>query len=236
MDIALNPSLDVVSLSRDFAARGRLRINSILTSHAAMQVLQALAADLPWNLVYRDGDQVAELDEAQARSLDSQQQAEMMQRIYSIAVRQFQFFYYSYQLDDANLAKIRPDSMTHECIAFLRSKSFVDFVEKVTGEQALQRVSSQASCYRSGHFLLPHDDGVGDTGRKIAYVLNLSKNWKPGWGGLLQFHDANGNVIEAFLPAFNSLSLFRIPAVHSVSCVMPFAIEPRIAISGWLYT
>lgn len=198
--------------------------------------MQALTADLPWNLVYRDGDKIIELNEDQIRNLNPQQQAAMMQRVYSIAARQFQFLYYSYMLDDTALEKVNQDSAVHECIAFLRGRFFIEFVEKVTGTENLVRVSSQASCYRSGHFLLPHDDGVGDTGRKIAYVVNLSKNWLSGWGGLLQFHDASGNVTEALLPAFNSLSLFRIPAMHSVSCVTPFAIEPRLAISGWLYT
>ena len=236
MDISLNSSLDISVLGRDFSASARLRIDNIVGSNAATQVLQALAADLPWSLVYRDGDKVVELNEEQARNLNPQQQAAMMQRVYSIASRQFQFLYYSYMLDDTALEKIKPDSVVHECIAFLRSKSFIEFVERVTGAENLVRVSSQASCYRSGHFLLPHDDGVGETGRKIAYVMNLSKNWLSGWGGLLQFHDARGNVTEALLPAFNSLSLFRVPAMHSVSCVTPFAAEQRLAISGWLYT
>ena len=36
------------------------------------------------------------------------------------------------------------------------------------------------SRYKSGHFLAPHSD---INNGKLAFVFNLTKNWKPQYGG-----------------------------------------------------
>ena len=71
-------------------------------------------------------------------------------------------------------------------------------------------------------------------GRRYAFVINLSREWKPDWGGQLQFiDDATGAITDAFLPRWNSLSLFRVPQTHQVTLVSPWAARPRHAITGW---
>jgi Rps23 Pro-64 3,4-dihydroxylase Tpa1-like proline 4-hydroxylase len=42
--------------------------------------------------------------------------------------------------------------------------------------------------------------------------------------------DGNGN---SYIPAFNALTLFRVPQWHSVSYVTPFAMGPRFSVTGW---
>jgi SM-20-related protein len=68
----------------------------------------------------------------------------------------------------------------------------------------------------------------------VAFVLGFSRNWKADWGGLTLFYDDGGNVTGAFVPAFNSLTMFRVPVYHSVTYVTPFAREVRYSITGWL--
>ena len=58
--------------------------------------------------------------------------------------------------------------------------------------------------------------------------------WRADWGGALQFFGPDGNVSEAFTPAFNVLNVFKVPAVHSVAMVAPFAGASRYSITGWL--
>jgi Rps23 Pro-64 3,4-dihydroxylase Tpa1-like proline 4-hydroxylase len=41
-------------------------------------------------------------------------------------------------------------------------------------------------------------------------------------------------VTDTFMPRWNSLSLFRVPALHAVSLVAPWAGAERLAITGWL--
>ena len=68
--------------------------------------------------------------------------------------------------------------------------------------------------------------------RLSAWVFNLSREWRPEWGGLLLFHEG-ARVVDGFNPVFNSLSLFKVPMDHSVTQVVDFAPRDRLAISGW---
>ena len=69
---------------------------------------------------------------------------------------------------------------------------------------------------------------------KAAYVLNFTPRWSPDWGGILNFIDRDGHVAEGYTPAFNALNVFRVPQLHSVSCVSPYAQAGRYSITGWL--
>jgi SAM-dependent methyltransferase len=91
-----------------------------------------------------------------------------------------------------------------------------------------------ASCYEPGDFLSAHTDkGNG----KVAFVWNLTKNWRPQYGGLLHLLSSDWARIESTInPAFNSLVLFDVRGegrAHFVSEVIAGVTEKRLAISGW---
>jgi SM-20-related protein len=113
---------------------------------------------------------------------------------------------------------------------FLTSPEFLDFVRAVTEEDSIGWVSAIATLYKPLDFLTVHDDGLSE--RKIAYVLNMTPEWKPDWGGALQFYDRDDHIEEGYLPTFNGLNLFRVPKRHSVAQVSSFG-EMRYSISGW---
>jgi Rps23 Pro-64 3,4-dihydroxylase Tpa1-like proline 4-hydroxylase len=75
---------------------------------------------------------------------------------------------------------------------------------------------------------------VGNENRRFAYVINLTRSWRPDWGGLLHFCDEDCNVSETYYPHFNSMSLFAVPQDHFVSFVPPYAQGERLAVTGWL--
>ena len=87
-----------------------------------------------------------------------------------------------------------------------------------------------------GDFLTPHNDEYEGMNRKFAYVLSLTPNWLPRWGGLLHFVDSSGGVEDTVVPRFNALSLFAIGQNHYVSQVATYAPVPRISVTGWLRT
>lgn len=64
-------------------------------------------------------------------------------------------------------------------------------------------------------------------------MLNFSRGWCAEWGGTLQFLDGEGDVVETFVPHFNSMSLFVVPTPHIVGYVAPYATAPRLSITGW---
>tara|TARA_B100000963_G_C22633109_1_gene676041 strand:+ start:842 stop:1534 length:693 start_codon:yes stop_codon:yes gene_type:complete len=90
------------------------------------------------------------------------------------------------------------------------------------------------SKYRFGDFLSPHSDK--NNGR-IAFVLNMTKNWKPHFGGVLHImNQERTEIVKSVPPSFNSLVLFHIPEntgiPHFVSHVNIQG-RYRYAITGW---
>ena len=65
-------------------------------------------------------------------------------------------------------------------------------------------------------------------------MLNFTPVWRPDWGGVLQFLDADGHVAEGYSPAFNALNIFKVPQDHCVSSVVHHAPFNRLSITGWI--
>jgi len=107
-------------------------------------------------------------------------------------------------------------------------------MREVTGLNDIAFADAQATLYRPGDFLTTHDDKTGGHKRRAAYVLNMTPGWCPDWGGILQFFDERGNVSQGFVPAFNALNVFRVPAEHAVSQVALFG-GFRYSVTGWLH-
>jgi Rps23 Pro-64 3,4-dihydroxylase Tpa1-like proline 4-hydroxylase len=126
-----------------------------------------------------------------------------------------------------------------ECLfrEWLKSDEIITFLKKVSGFEITTFNTMFASKYTSGCFLGPHhDDSLG----KIGFVLQLTKNWKPQWGGILHFlNDDLDKITYSEVPTFNTLTLFHIPEGsgkwHYVSHVSPGIKSNRIAYSGWYY-
>lgn len=117
----------------------------------------------------------------------------------------------------------------------LSSDKFINFLNSITGLNLSMLKTMFLSKYKSGNFLSPHSDkGNG----RVAFVINLSKFWKPHYGGNLHFLNNNRTeIIETFAPGYNNLIIFEVPEYsgipHFVSHVAPNIKYPRIAITGW---
>jgi SM-20-related protein len=117
----------------------------------------------------------------------------------------------------------------------LSSAEFLNFLSEITGLNLTKLTTMFMSKYRSGHFLSPHSDtGNG----RIAFVISLSKDWLPQYGGLLNFlSDDRNQVIETYCPMFNHMVIFQVDENHKhphyVSHVAPNVSHNRISIVGW---
>ena len=87
------------------------------------------------------------------------------------------------------------------------------------------------SKYSSGDFLSCHSDKE----RGIAFVWNLTKNWKPEYGGNLSLIDPLFKGVTTIVPSFNTLTIFNLneEIEHWVSEVSSAAPSERLAITGW---
>ena len=62
---------------------------------------------------------------------------------------------------------------------------------------------------KKGDFLRRHTDRLGN--RRLAFILYLSRDWSPSYGGMLHITDRSGNVIQIAIE-YNSLVIFDVTA------------------------
>lgn len=117
----------------------------------------------------------------------------------------------------------------------LSSESFIDLLNQITNLNLTKLTTLFMSKYKSGNFLSPHSDqGNG----RLAFVINLSKFWKPQYGGSLHFmNKERTEITETFVPQFNNFIIFNVPEIegipHFVGHVSPNIKFSRYAITGW---
>ena len=116
---------------------------------------------------------------------------------------------------------------------FLNSENFIHSCRVIVGMEDINHAWIEATCYDKGCFLGSHfDDHHPDN--RVAFVLNLTRNWKLDWGGLLLLETSPDRQPVIIPPLWNSLSMFRIPVNHTVTSVAQSATEHRYSITGWL--
>lgn len=232
--LTIAPSHDLAQYRAIFARHGRLHVPGFWQPEAATRVREGVLAIRDWQLFVNHGSKTASIRPRDLEALGPKQAAEMFQRIQHDARTGFQFQYLRHELSEAGEAYAGTEAIGAELVRFLNSEAFLGFARAISGDPELAYADGQVSCYEPGHFLTRHNDLRPELGRRVAYVINLSPGWRAEWGGVLEFLDAAGHVVEGYVPAFNAINLFRVPVMHHVSCVAPFAGAPRLSITGWL--
>lgn len=118
-------------------------------------------------------------------------------------------------------------------VEFLNSERFISSCRRIVGINDISHAWVEATCYDKGCFLGNHADDHHPANR-VAFVLNMTRDWKLDWGGLLLLEAVEGEQPMILPPLWNSLSLFRIPVNHTVTSVAQSATGHRYSITGWL--
>ena len=117
----------------------------------------------------------------------------------------------------------------------MSSQEFIQYISNITGLSLEKNTELFLSKYGSDCFLNVHNDqGNG----KIAFVINMTRNWKPQYGGNFYILSNNRKTVRKIItPQFNSLTIFKIPEPngipHYVSHVISGVKYNRLAIGGW---
>lgn len=231
----INPELDFAPFRAALARDGRVQIPDLLQPAAAERLHLCLRDEVPWTLALCDDAGMRTLPHEDYQVLDENaRRALFAQTAGSARGGAYRFCYDSYMMPRAYIEGRDPGLLLHRLLEFLNSPPYLGLMRALTGEPRIRRIDAQATRYQPGQFLRTHNDEHSGEGRLFAYVLNLTRDWRADWGGLLQFLDDEGRVDATFMPAFNSLSLFRVPRRHLVSLVAPYAETPRLAVTGWM--
>ena len=223
----IDNELDWAPSRRQLHATGRVQVRDFLQGSAAERIRECLEREVPWEVSQRadlalDGPVPAPREDG-----------ELLRAAYARAREGFEFVFDRYRMVEALRDGRDPGLLLHVVLDFLNSPQFIAFTHELTGDNRIRMVSAMAARYRPGHFLNMHNDSAKDEDRAFAYVINLGRGWQADWGGQLQFFGEGGDIVETFVPHWNSLSLFRVPQMHQVTLVSPWARDDRYSIAGW---
>ena len=228
----LNPDLDQKPLVIKFATKKRVRIQNVLRPEHAEALATELAALNSYSLLCATaaGHAELQLDEVQAWPQDKQ---EALQTALTQAAQQgIGYSYLGFRMSKA-WADAAPDTALGQFYQALNGPDIKSAITTITGRKDFNAATPQASQYHQTHYLTRHLDDPENERRRLGFVWGFTKDWHPDWGGLLQFFTPEGEPTEAYTPQFNTLDIFEISHVHSVTYVTPFAGGIRSTISGW---
>ena len=197
-------------------------------------IAAALEKSTRWNIVTDNNGRHLDLDAKGMAALPAPDKTRFYNAVHEQARWNFQYLFGNFPIYDSYHGGKLEKGVIYNLFEFLNGPIFLGFMRKVIDDRKIKFADAQATKYEAGHFLTEHDDGIGGKRRRCAYVLNFTREWRTDWGGLLQFHNADGHVDEAFMPRFNALNILKVPQKHSVSVVAPFAGAARYSITGWL--
>ena len=230
--LLINPDLNVAAIAAAYHRNGRVRISDFFAA-GATELRNHLDTTDDWIQLISTDDGALEIDREERARMTTRRWAKIQSDMHKRACTNFQYSYAGIrvpedgELDDDN-------TPLYNFASFVRSKPFLDLLSSITGQRDLHFTDGQATAYGTGDFLTGHDDNVPGKNRIAACVFGLTRVWRLEWGGMLLFHSADHQAGEGIVPQFNTLDLFKVPQIHSVSLVTPAAPRRRLAVTGWL--
>lgn len=228
MTFRLAAKFDRSAARRAFSQTGHVHLPCLIDQCAAERLWRGLR-DAERSLVFNHGSEVTELSPAAVAALTSSQRATLDQAIVAASRTGFQFRFETVRLGQGT----GPEEL-ERFATWLTQETFLNFVRDVTSLSHIVALDAQGTAYGPGDFLTGHDDAISGENRVAAYVIGLTPTWRLEWGGALLFHGADGHIAAGYVPTFNTVTLFSVPRMHSVSEVTDAAAYRRYSITGWL--
>lgn len=230
----LNDKIDYSDIKKKFEKSNYVVIEDFLDEKYAEELYNFLNYEMPLDWWYSVSLSDKDQDFMTTRNLVENKYRIIQERL--MAERTFNkgdFSYHFYRTLNDHIE----ECTCRECEfrKWVVGEEFLKALNKMTGMKFTRYATLFASKYSEGCFLSPHtDESNGD----IGFVLQLTKDWLPQWGGLLTFlNDDCDKITDVKIPKFNALTLFKLPDQkgkwHYVSHVNQGVKRSRIAITGW---
>lgn len=218
----------IAAVAEVFSESHKCRLANFLELDDAQALSKEVQGLREFDLVFYAGGENKAVPEIDLRKHSDETRQQLQSEIFGNAAKGIGFLYGRrvIQKDDQN-QKLR------QVIEWLNSPDTISWVKAVTEMNDITHADANVTRFARSEFLTRHNDVLPNEARRVAFVINLSPNWHADWGGLLQFFEADGTSTHSWTPSFNSLSLFDVKNVHSVTCIAPFAPALRLGISGW---
>ena len=234
----LNSKLEIKQLRQIYLRHKRVRVDNFLDPGIAIQVQELLAENsLPMHMVFYANGKPNSISAAEFESLDPEEKKILKLEIEELASKGIGYCYETVMPKNIKNREVSISGQGHDLLTKVAnsfsSQETLKLVKQITGNASVKEADAQLTRFSVGHYITRHRDELPNKRRELAYILSLTDGWHPDWGGLLQFFNPDGSVRDAWVPKFNTLSLFEIQHIHSVTYVTPFARVPRYSMTGW---
>ncbi len=230
----INPSLDLQPFAETYAKRGIVQIPDFLSADAAEALSGVLSGPIPWRTLLTDSnDMPIHFTRAELDAMDKAQRDAMFADMIVRARQNRGYFYHTYPMIEAYMKGWDRGHPLHSFTEFVNGTDFLGVGRRVTGVPGIVKADAHATAYSPSHYLTRHLDYGDDHERRAAYVIGMTKDWQPDWGGLLLFLNKKQDITEGYLPRFNVLTIFDIKYLHTVTQVSSFAGGVRHSVTGW---
>ncbi|GLX83228.1 2OG-Fe(II) oxygenase [Thalassotalea eurytherma] len=220
-------SFDLAKLTEHFNEHGYVRVDNFLSVDDADALADFYKNSCKFTNAFFTDNHNREATDEQIGALSLEKKRGLYQAIQQNAAKGIGFLY------GRKKVEVTDTDLPGQLLKAMNEEAVVNFISQLTTKPELKYADGQATRYRVGDFLTRHIDNLAGETRQIAYVVGLTNLWHPDWGGLLQFFEPNGEPTNSLAPTFNSLTLFDVNKVHSVTSVAPFAPQNRYSLTGW---
>lgn len=232
----LNPNLDVPALSQEYKETGAVAVKNLLVDDVAEAAYEALQAHTPWELHVKNKQSAGGMkifNHQDALALSDKEKLKLVPKVLTLKDNDLSFIYYRYTVPTIEEEADDSVLILTKIIRFFNGEEYLRLMADITGDDSGREVSCWASRYDANHHLSIHMDENPTQHRIAAHVLGLTKNWKKEWGGQFSFCDSKGKPVSHSIPKFNQLALFKVPRLHLVNQIKPYAQESRYSLFGW---
>lgn len=226
MDKIIN-EIDINKFKYEFQIKNIIRINNFLKDDFVEVLFKDIVYEKNWTLA--TGIDQMKYEKSNDKKLENINKLQIKNVNNAFGNDRFTYIFYR------SMNGIKMSYFEFTLRNILNSKSFINLLNEITGLELTTLTTLFLSKYSSGNFLSPHSDkGNGS----LAFIINLTKYWKPQYGGILHFMDEyRKEIINSYVPTFNTFLIFYIPKEngipHFISHVSPNVKVSRYAITGW---
>lgn len=224
----LNKSIDRKKVKKEYLKNDYVRIENFLDIEYVKKISQTIYNEIQWDLCYLSEHGPVSIKDEELKKYTYQQSAELNNEVMTRAQQGFSYFYYRSDLVNST------NKVLKRFYNDLCGDEFLDFCRDLTNVDAIVKVNGQLACFSPGCFLRKHSDETDKEERVAAYVINFTPVWNSDWGGNLYLLDDQQSIIDVLEPLFNSVTIFKIPALHFVSQVANYAMSSRFTATGWM--
>jgi len=228
--------LDTEALHKQYLTTGYVVIKDLLCEDVAQAAYESLLDNVPWEFhcrPFRSDNKVQIIDPERYGAMSDKDIQKLVPKAATLKDNDFTFAYCRYTIP-TSLDEVPDDTrILTQIYRYFNSPDYLQLMAEITGDDSGREVSAWASRYDRHHHLSIHMDENPGQGRIAAHVLGLSKGWKREWEGNFAFCNSKGKPVHKVPPEFNQLVMFKVPRLHLVTKVKPYAQASRYSLFGW---